>query len=70
MFFGHHHAPRAEETTNFKVLYDADLIVNKLEQYQENPPTQKQLDRLPELFLTKSGAEQGMKVLGKYTREG
>ncbi len=32
---GHHHAPRDEETTNFKVLYDADLIVNKLEQYQK-----------------------------------
>lgn len=62
---GHHHAPRAEETKNFKVLYDADLIVNKLEQYQENPPSQEQLDRLPKLFLTESGAAQGMKVLGK-----
>jgi len=67
---GHHHAPRADETTNFKVLYDADLIVNKLEQYQGNPPTQEQLDRLSALFLTKAGAEQGMKVLEKYTREG
>lgn len=63
---GHHHAPRAEETTNFKVLYDADLIVNKIEQYQENPPGQDQLDRLPELFLTRSGAEQGIRVLGKF----
>ncbi|MCI5131923.1 MAG: HDIG domain-containing protein [Candidatus Electrothrix sp. EH2] len=62
---GHHHAPRAEETKNFKVLYDADLIVNKLELYQENPPTQEQLDRLPKLFLTESGAVQGMKVLEK-----
>ncbi|MCI5210093.1 MAG: HDIG domain-containing protein, partial [Candidatus Electrothrix sp. ATG2] len=29
---GHHHAPRDEETVNFMVLYDADLIVNKIEQ--------------------------------------
>ncbi|MCI5150074.1 MAG: HDIG domain-containing protein [Candidatus Electrothrix sp. MAN1_4] len=65
---GHHHAPRAEETMNFKVLYDADLIVNKLEQYQENPPTQEQFDRVLAIFLTKAGAEQGKKVLGKYVR--
>jgi len=66
---GHHHAPRDEETVNFKVLYDADLIVNKLEQYQENPPTQEQLDHLSALFLTKAGAEQGLKVLAQYKRE-
>ncbi|MCW5204504.1 HD domain-containing protein, partial [Desulfobulbus sp. N2] len=66
----HHHAPRDEETTNFKVLYDADLIVNKLEQYQETPPTQDQLDRLPALFLTTSGADQGLKVLGKFKEKG
>jgi HD superfamily phosphohydrolase YqeK len=67
---GHHHAPRTEETTNFKVLYDADLIVNKLEQYQENPPTREQLERLPALFLTKAGAAQGLKVLGKCKEKG
>jgi hypothetical protein len=65
---GHHHAPRDEETVNFKVLYDADLIVNKLEQYQETPPTQEQFDRVLAVFLTKAGAEQGKKVLGKYVR--
>ncbi len=66
----HHHAPRDEETTNFKVLYDADLIVNKLEQYQETPPTEDQLDRLLALFLTTSGADQGLKVLGKFKEKG
>jgi len=65
---GHHHTPRAEETMNFKVLYDADLIVNKVEQYQETPPTQEQFDRLLQIFLTKAGTEQGEKVLGKYVR--
>jgi putative nucleotidyltransferase with HDIG domain len=66
----HHHAPRDEETVNFKVLYDADLIVNKHEQYQKNPPTQEQLERLAALFLTASGAEQGLKVLGKCKEKG
>ena len=28
---GHHHHPRTEETMNFKVLYDADLLVNSEE---------------------------------------
>ncbi|MDU9048897.1 MAG: HD domain-containing protein [Candidatus Electrothrix sp. Rat3] len=66
----HHHAPRDEETVNFKVLYDADLIVNKHEQYQKTPPTQEQLERLAALFLTASGAEQGLKVLGKCKEKG
>jgi len=68
----HHHAPRDEETVNFKVLYDADLIVNKREQYQaqEASLTQEQLDRLLSLFLTASGAEQGLKVLGKFKEKG
>lgn len=65
---GHHHAPHEQETVNFKVLYDADLIVNKLDQYQDKAPTQKEFDRLLAMFLTKPGAEQGKKVLGKYVR--
>ena len=63
---GHHHAPRDKETVNFKVLYDADLIVNKAELYQEKAPSQEQLDILAALFLTKAGSMQGLKVLGKY----
>ncbi|WP_446007780.1 HD domain-containing protein [Candidatus Electrothrix sp.] len=65
---GHHHSPRNEEKVNFKVLYDADLIVNKLEQYQDAPPIQEQFDRLLKIFLTKSGATQGTKVLKKYVK--
>ncbi len=67
---GHHHAPRDEETVNFKVLYDADLIVNKLEQYQHKPATEKQLERLPALFLTKTGAEQGLRLLTQDKAKG
>ena len=33
---GHHHHPREEETLNFKVLYDADLIANLEESKKEN----------------------------------
>ncbi len=32
---GHHHQPRDEETLNFKIIYDADLIVNLEEQQKE-----------------------------------
>ncbi|XOF34304.1 MAG: HD domain-containing protein [Candidatus Electrothrix sp. YB6] len=66
---GHHHAPRDEETTNFKVLYDADLIVNKTELYQKKAPTQEQLDKLAALFLTKAGAEQAKAALQKFVRK-
>ncbi len=66
---GHHHAPRDEESTNFKVLYDADLIVNTAELYQEKPPTQQQLDKiLASSFMTGAGAEQGRKVLSRFVQ--
>jgi HD superfamily phosphodiesterase len=46
---GHHHHPRDEETTNFKVLYDADLIVNLEERQKERamkiPRVEEVIDR-------------------------
>ncbi|RUM39384.1 MAG: phosphohydrolase [Desulfobulbus sp.] len=61
---GHHHWPRDEETINFKVLYDADLIVNMIELYQDQPHTKKQLDELAaSSFMTEAGAVQGKKTL-------
>jgi hypothetical protein len=65
---GHHHTPREQETVNFKVLYDADLIVNMAERYQQVPPTQEQLERLAGLFLTRSGAEQAKNALKKFVK--
>jgi HD superfamily phosphohydrolase YqeK len=66
---GHHHSPRDEETTNFKVLYDADLIVNMAELYQEKPPSAEQLDKiLAGSFMTLAGAVQAGKVLQKYVQ--
>jgi len=61
---GHHHTPREEETLNFKVLYDADLITN-LEERQKDAPSppehlQKIIDRS---FLTPSGKTLAARIL-------
>ena len=60
----HHHHPRDEETLNFKVLYDADLIENLDEQRQKSA---LDVDRLPRIieksFLTESGKVEAGKVL-------
>lgn len=61
---GHHHNPREEETTNFKVVYDADLIVNLEEMQKEKPSDPEHLARIVnKSFLTKSGAALAKKVL-------
>jgi putative nucleotidyltransferase with HDIG domain len=66
---GHHHTPGEEETTNFKVLYDADLIVNTAELYREKPHTREQLDKiLASSFMTEAGAKQAEKTLSKLVR--
>jgi HD superfamily phosphodiesterase len=60
---GHHHHPREEETINYSVLYDADLIVN-LEEAQKEKPFQP--DRMEQItqksFLTESGRKLWEKV--------
>jgi len=64
---GHHHTPREQETINFKVLYDADLIVNMTELYQEKTHTREQLDkRLATSFMTEAGAEEAQKALSVF----
>ena len=70
---GHHHHPRPQETVNFKVLYDADLIVNLEEKNKESPLDEERLDSLVEkTFLTKSGSNLAKKVLsnGRQGRKG
>ena len=60
----HHHSPRQEETINFKVIYDADLIVNLEEKQKESPSSPEHLAKIIEKsFLTKSGQELARKVL-------
>ena len=65
---GHHHSPRATETINFKVLYDADLIVNMAEEHQDKPLSQQQLDKVISLMLTDAGRTQAKAVLQKFVR--
>jgi len=51
---GHHHHPRAEETLNFKVLFDADLLTNSEKQRMRrrgHPVPEELLEQ----FLTDSG---------------
>ena len=61
---GHHHWPRENETLNFKVIYDADLIVNLSETYQSHPPTREKVEKvLAGSFLTTSGRSEAEKVL-------
>lgn len=61
---GHHHSPRKDETTNFKVVYDADLIVNLQEKQKKNPIESKKLTRIIETkFLTESGKDLARNVL-------
>jgi len=65
---GHHHQPRPEETTNFKVLYDADLLVNLEEGQKENPlETEKLAGLISKTFLTETGGELARKVLLEQT---
>ncbi len=62
---GHHHHPRSEETLNFKVLYDADLITNLEEKHKDNPIDSDKLKQILETaFLTASGQKEAKEVLG------
>lgn len=66
---GHHHTPREMETLEFKVLFDADLIVNLDEQYQEKPPAGERLETiLNKSFLTPSGRRVAKKALMSRVR--
>lgn len=61
---GHHHHPRSDETTNFKVVYDSDLIVNMEENQKEAPNDPDRFLRIIEnSFLTEAGREAARQVL-------
>jgi len=60
----HHHHPRAEETVNYKCVYDSDLIANLEEQHKERPVGAEELAGILEKsFLTKSGKKLAEEVL-------
>jgi HD superfamily phosphohydrolase YqeK len=61
---GHHHHPKEEETTNFKSLFDADLIANLEEKQKKNPIGAEELEAIiAKSFLTKAGNSFARKVL-------
>jgi len=61
---GHHHHPRKEETLNFKILYDSDLIVNLEEKHKESPLHPEKLSGIiARSFLTASGGTLAQKIL-------
>ncbi|MFH1215930.1 MAG: HD domain-containing protein [Pseudomonadota bacterium] len=63
---GHHHWPRPDETINFKVLYDADLIVNINENQKEKPSSPTELRKIIEKsFLTEAGRKIAADILLK-----
>jgi len=60
---GHHHHPRPEETTNFKTVYDADMIVNLEENRKESDWAPEKLGAMIEKnFLTESGRKLARSV--------
>ena len=62
----HHHHPGSRESINFKVLHDADMLVNVEEQQKETPMEPERLRSLIEgAFLTEGGAELAKSVLLK-----
>ncbi len=65
---GHHHTPRTEETINFKVIFDADLIVNMNELYREKTLDKERLDKLLSSFMTSAGVIQAKETLMKLIK--
>lgn len=60
----HHHRPRPQETVNFKIVYDADLVA-KLEEKKEAKPIRSETVNgfIEKSFLTTSGREMAKNVL-------
>ncbi len=55
---GHHHHPRDEETLNFKVVYDADFIVNLKEKQEEKKTKRDRLVRMIDTTMFTAGGKQ------------
>ncbi len=63
---GHHHHPRDNETLNFKVIYDADLIANLEEKHKKKLIDSGRLEKMIEKgCLTENGKKVGIEVLLK-----
>jgi len=63
---GHHHHPRKVETLNFKILFDADLVVNLKENQKEKSIDREKLTTLIERSLfTETGKRLAQNLLMK-----
>ena len=61
---GHHHHPNGDDSLNFKVLYDADMLTNMVECKDRKEIDEAQfLAKLDRLFLTQSGNFLAKEVL-------
>ena len=61
---GHHHHPKGDDSLNFKVLYDADMLTNMVECKDRKEIDEAQfLAKLDRLFLTPSGNFLAKEVL-------
>ena len=61
---GHHHHPNGDDSLNFKVLYDADMLTNMVECKDRKGIDEAQfLAKLDRLFLTQSGNLLAKEVL-------
>lgn len=61
---GRHHSPRQDETINFKVLYDADLIANMEDNAKEKKTESEHIEKIiGKSFMTDAGREEANKVL-------
>jgi len=56
---GHHHHPGPDSSLSFKIVHDADLIVNLEEKQKENPMNDEDLaEFIGKTFLTESGRKE------------
>jgi len=63
---GHHHTPREEDSINFKVLYDADMITNMEESKKEaSIDAEKIKNIIDSSFLTEAGKNLAKNILLK-----
>jgi HD superfamily phosphodiesterase len=58
---GHHHTPGKIDTVNFKVLYDADWLVNLGDEFDTGDKS-KLAVLIEKVFLTQSGKDMASKI--------
>lgn len=61
----HHHTPGPQETTNFKVLYDADWLVNLADEMDTSDPVKLQ-EAIDTIFLTATGRQMAEEIFIKH----